>query len=99
MLDVAVEIRSVLNVGSANRGVGDDGSVVLERVANVAVLVGVLTDGVVVELIRVGYIVIPLVAIIFPGNIVGEHGVSDARSRGRWNREHSVVGVCIGESI
>ena len=39
VLDVGVKIRGVLNVGSADSGVGHDGGVVLERIANVAVFV------------------------------------------------------------
>ena len=39
--DVRVEVQCVLDVGVADRGVRHDGRVVLERVADVAVLVGV----------------------------------------------------------
>jgi len=52
---------------------------------NGAVLIRVLSDSAVVQLVRIGNIFVPLVAYIFPGNIVGEHGVSDAWERGRRN--------------
>ena len=65
-LDVAVEIRSVLNVRGADSGIGHDGGVVLEWIANVAVLVRVRADGAVVELIGVRHIVVPLIAVILP---------------------------------
>ena len=52
--DVVVEVGGVLDVGRADGGVGHDGGVVLEGIADVAVLVGVRADGAVVELVRIG---------------------------------------------
>src|ERR1700693_3534454 len=86
-------------MGGANIGVGHDRGVVLERIANVAVLIRVLADGVVVELIGVGQIVVPLVAIVFPRNGVRDQAVTDTRERRRRDGKHCVVGVGVGESI
>src|SRR5271163_381090 len=66
--DVGIQVCSVLDVRLANRFVGHDGSVVLERVADVAVLVRV-GNGLAQEVGRAGSPVVDLVFIL--GNISG----------------------------
>src|SRR5580658_2849537 len=131
LLDVIVEVDRVLDMLGADSRVGHDGGVVLERVADVAVLISVgdgsaewvrradcsVIDFVLVfwdVAVRVGRcryrtggisrlahtsIVVPLVAIILPRNVMGDHVVANARRRRRWNRKYGVergrVGVCV----
>src|SRR6202161_1871133 len=128
--DVRVEVQRVLDVSFADFGIGHDGRVVLKRVANVAVFVGVgdglaervsRARGSVVDLILVfgdvavsderwriaerllwftnPRIVVPLIAVILPGNIVLEKGVTNARCCRGWNREYGVVRRFVSESI
>ena len=65
--DVVVEVERVLHVVGAGVGAGHDLKIVLERVADVAVLVGGFADGAVIELVGIGDVVVPLIAVILPG--------------------------------
>ena len=80
-------------------GVRHDRGVVLERIADVAVLVGVRADGPVVELVGVGDVVVPLIAVVLPGDVVREQVVADAGGRGGRNGEHRVVRVRVGVGV
>ena len=80
-------------------GIGHDRGVVLERIADVAVLIGVRADGAVVELIGIGHVVVPLIAVVLPGNVVREHVVADAGHGGRRNGEDGVVGAGVGIGV
>ena len=49
-------------------------------------LIGVLADCTIVELIGVGDVVVPLIAVVLPGDVLGEQFVTDAteRMRAEW---------------
>src|SRR5579863_1214572 len=128
--DVIVEVAGVLQVRATDSGVGHDGGVVLERVADVAVFVRV-GDGsaetigrahrAVVDLIfvfrdiarflhrwgcaerlggvAVASVVVPLIAVVLPGNALRDEFVTDAGNGGRRNREHGVGGVGVQEGV
>src|SRR5277367_5854680 len=83
----------------ANRRVGHDRGVVLEGVADVAVFVGVFSDGPVVQLIRVVNVVVPLVAVVLPRNLRLEQSVADAGDGRRRDGEDRVVGVGVGVGV
>ena len=69
---------------SANIRIRHGGCVVLERVADVAVLIAAGAIGVVVQFVFVGEILIPLVAVKLPRNIVFVQIVAETgRRRGR----------------
>src|ERR1022692_4936186 len=93
--DFLVKIRDILDVRRTDRGIGHDRRVVLERIANIAVLVGVRADRAVVQLIGVADVVVPLVPEILPRNVGADEAVSDAGRRRRWNREHGILGIGI----
>src|SRR5271154_2611484 len=90
---------------------GHDGSVVLEWVANVAVVVGIRSRCSVVELILVGRdvagrprstyanVVIPLVAVVLPRNFVGVEVIANAGRRRRWNRKRRVIDEGVREGV
>src|SRR5579863_1469328 len=81
------------------RRVRHDGGVVLERVADVAILVGSRAVAPVVELVRVVHVVVPLVAVVFPGGIGVVKVIADAgRGRGRYG-ERRVRRTLIGERV
>src|ERR1700719_669361 len=97
--EVFVEIFGVLQVGGANGGVGHDFGLILERVADVAVLIALGADGAVIELVFIGQVGIPLVAVILPGNTGGHQHVRDGVLLGRRNGERSVGDVVVGVSV
>src|SRR6195952_4900908 len=99
VLDVIVEIGGVLDVSSADSGVFHDRRVVLKRIADSAIFVGILADGTEIELIRIVYVVVPLIAIVLPGNILGDHLVANAPEGRRWNREDGVIRVRVDKGI
>src|SRR5467141_2310861 len=98
--DIAVKIGRVNDVGSANGVVGHDLRLIVERVADVAILVAVRADGAVVELVFVGEVLIPLIAIVFPGDVLFKEHVGDAAlvrpGNRKWSVIHKVVGVGVG---
>src|ERR1700694_1543942 len=89
--DVAVKIGGVNDVGGANGVVGHDLRLIMERVADVAILVAVRTDGAVVELVFVGEELIPLIAIVFPGDVLFKEHVGNAALARPGNRKWSVI--------
>ena len=97
--DVAVEIRRVLDMSRADGGVGHDGGVVLEGIADGAILICLCTKSTVVELIGIRDIVVPLIAVVLPGNIGRDQRVSDTGHGGWRNSERGVgdivVGICV----
>src|SRR6202034_2363820 len=97
--NVRVKVGGVLDMSGADSRIGHDRGVVLEGVADVAVLVGVLADRTIVQLVRIVHIVVPLVAVVLPGNIVLDHVVADAGHRRRRNGEDRVVGIGIGVGV
>ena len=99
VLDVVVEIGRVLDVRGADSGIGHDRGVVLEWIADVAVFVGIRADGPIVQLIGVGHIVIPLIAVIFPGDIGGDQLIANAAHRRGRNCEHGVVRIRVGKRV
>jgi hypothetical protein len=72
-----------------------DRRVVLERIADVAVLVGGRSGRAPVQLVRVVDVVIPLVAIILPGDVACVQAVADAPGRNRRDRERRVARVAV----
>ena len=76
-----------------------DGSVVLERVADVAIFVRVRPIGSIIQLVWVVDVVVPLIAIVLPRNAVGVEVVADAGRRGGWNRKRSVRGILVDIGI
>src|SRR5258708_2367029 len=97
--DIAVKIGGVNDVGSANGVVGHDLRLIMERVADVAVLVAVRADGAVVELVFVGEVPIPLIAIVFPGDVLFKEHVGDAALVRPGNRKRSVIRKVIGVGV
>src|SRR5271156_1483580 len=105
--DVGVKVGRILDVRLADCGVGHDRSIVLERVANVAVLVR-SGDGLaqrisraycaVVDLIWVSDVVVPLIAVVLPRDVGLDQRIADAGYWRRWNREDGVefAGIGIG---
>ena len=83
----------------AHSVVGHDRGLVLERVADVAVLVAIRANRSVVELVLVGEILVPLVAVILPGNVVIDQHIGDVPLARRGNREWSVVDVVVGVGV
>ena len=76
-----------------------DRGVELEGIADSAVFIGVFANGAEIQLVWVGYIVIPLIAVILPRDIPLDHYVANAGYRGRRNGEDGVVLVFVGEGI
>jgi hypothetical protein len=76
--DIRVQVDRVLDVRLHLLRMRHDGRVVLERVADVAVLVGVRAVGAVVQLVRIVDVVVPLVAVILPGDVLLVERVADA---------------------
>ena len=76
-----------------------DGRVVLERVADVAIFVGVRPIGSIIELVWVGDVVVPLIAVVLPRNAVGVEVIADAGRRRRRNRERRVGGILVDIGI
>src|SRR5580700_10278255 len=99
ILYIAVKIRRVFEMGGPDRGVGHDRSVVLERVADVAVLVTLRTHLAIVKLVFVLQILIKLIAIVLPRNTLREQRITDVRDSGRRNRKWSVGHIMIGVRI
>src|SRR6266481_2421165 len=97
--DITVKISGVNDVGSANGVVGDDLRLIMERVADVAILVAVRADGAVVELVFVGEVPIPLIAIVFPGDVLFKEHVGDAALVRPGNRKRSVIHKVIGVGV
>src|SRR5467141_32992 len=97
--DVIVKIGGVNNVGGANGIVGHDLRLIMERVADVAILVAVRADGAVVELVLVGEVLIPLIIVGLPRDVVFKHYVSDAALVRGWNGERCVVNKAVGVGI
>src|SRR5215469_14225731 len=97
--DIVVKIRGVLKVRVTNLLVGHDLSLILETVANVAVLIAGGANGAVVELVLVAEILVPLVAIGFPGHAIFQQNVADAALPGWRDCERSVVGITIGVGV
>src|SRR6266478_8472294 len=97
--DIAVKIGGVNDVGSANGVVGHDLRLIMERVADVAILVAVRADGAVVELVFVGEVLIPLIVVGFPRDVVFKQYVSDAALVRPGNRKWSVIHKVIGVSV
>ena len=59
----------------------------------------VRADGPVVELVGIGHIVVPLIAVILPRDIGRDEVVSNARDGGRWNGENGVVRIGVRERV
>src|ERR1700688_814042 len=98
-LEVLVQVFGVLQVCGADGGVGHDFGFVLEGVANVAVLIAFGADGSVVELILIGQVRVPLVAVILPGDVSCHQHVRDGVLFSGRNGERSVVDVVIGVGV
>src|ERR1700736_3761207 len=77
-LDVFVQVFGVLQVCVADGGVGHDFGLVLEGVADVAVLVALGSHGSVVNLVFIVEVGIPLSAVMLPGNAGCHQHVGDA---------------------
>src|SRR5579872_1210010 len=118
--DVGVQAAGAGNVGKvrgADSRVGHDGGVVLKRIANVAVLIGILdgktgsvigrTDRSVIEAVfvfrdtqrRIARIVVPLIAVILPGDAMGVKVIANAGRGGGRNGENRVGRAGIQEGI
>ena len=97
--NIVVQVRGVLDMRLADVRIGHDRGVVLERVADVAVLVALLTDRPVVELVRIGHVVVPLVPVVLPRNMRRQEAVADAGRGGGWNGEHGVVRIGVGVGV
>src|ERR1700731_2947714 len=97
--DIAVKFGGVNDVGGANGVVGHDLRLIVERVADVAILGAVWADGAVVELVFVGEVLIPLIAIVFPGDVLFKELVGDAALVRPGNRKWSVVHKVIGVGV
>src|SRR5438445_2679053 len=97
--DIAVKIGGVNDVGGANGVVGHNLRLIVERVADVAIRVAVRADGAVVELVFVGEVLIPLIAVIFPGDVLFKEHVGDAALVRPGNRKRSVIHKVIGVSV
>ena len=99
-LDVGVEIGRVLDVrrrtfaGLAMMDVSYWNGLQMLQYSSVFA-----PDRPVVELVGVRDVVVPLVAVILPRNIGGDHGIANAPYRRRWNRKHGVVRVRVYERI
>src|SRR5580658_1224482 len=81
------------------RRVRHDGRVVLERIADVAILIRIGAVGPEIELIRIGYVVVPLITVVFPGDIGIVEVITNARRRRRRNRERRVGWALVDEGI
>src|SRR6202044_2899041 len=57
------------------------------------------TDRPIVQLIGVGHVVIPLIAVVLPRDLALQKAVTDATSRRRRNRKYGVVFVCVRVGI
>src|SRR6266566_7750997 len=97
--DITVEIGGVNDVGRANGIVGHDLRLIMERVADVAILVALRADRAVVELVFVGEVLIPLIVVGFPRDVVFKQYVSDAALVRPRNRKRSVIHKVIGVSV
>src|SRR5712664_509273 len=97
--DVTVKIVGVNDMGGAKGIVGHDLRLILKRVADVAILVAVRADGAVVELVLVGEELIPLIAVVFPRDVLFEEHVGDAALARGWNGERRVVNKAVGVSV
>src|SRR6266566_5871652 len=97
--DITVKIGGVNDVGGANGIVGHDLRLIVERVADVAILVAVRADRAVVELVFVGEVMIPLIAIVFPGDVLFKEHVGDAALVRPRNRKWSVIHKAFGVSV
>src|ERR1700736_2910386 len=98
-LDVFVEVLGVLQVRGADGGVGHDFGLVLEGVADIAVLIALGSHGSVVNLVFIVEVGIPLSAVMLPGNAGCHQHVGDAVLFGGGNGEGSVRDVVIGVSV
>src|SRR5215472_18248079 len=97
--DVLIELVGVEDVRRSNSRVSHDLRLVLESVADIAVLIALLPDRSVVLLIFVGEIGIPLIVVALPRNVVLQHHIRDTALRSWRNRERSVVGICVGVGV
>jgi hypothetical protein len=79
--------------------IGHDLGLVLESIADIAVLVAQGTDLSIIKLILIAQIAVPLIVVALPGNVVFQQDVPDAPLRGWGDRERGVVGVCVGVSV
>src|ERR1700688_4416775 len=98
-LEVFVEVLGVLQVRGADGGVGHNFGLVLERVADVAVLIALGADGAVIELVFIAQVGVPLVAVILPGDAGFHQHVGDAVLFSGRNGERSVVDVVVGVGV
>src|SRR5580765_1678061 len=97
--DVFVEIDRVFQVLGADGGVGHDLRLVLERIADVAVLIAGRADRTVVQLVFVAEVGVPLVAVVFPGDARFKEHVGDAALVDRRNGERGVEDVVVGIGV
>src|SRR6516164_2314185 len=103
--DIFVKIRGVLKVSVTNFVVGHDLGLILETVADIAILIAVGANGAVVELVLVARIpvaagvLVPLVAVGFPGHATFQQNVADAALLGWRDCERSVMGIAIGVGV
>src|SRR5215472_9162017 len=93
VVDVLVEMIHVHDVAGTYVLVGHDLLLILESVADVAVLIALWANFSKVELIRIVDIAVPLIVVALPGDIVGEHHVGDAALRGARNGEWRIVRI------
>jgi hypothetical protein len=73
--------------------------VVLERIADIAVFVGKRSVRAVVQLVGIVDVIVPLVAVVFPRDVIRGEMIADAPGRRGWNRERRVGGILIDEGI
>ena len=90
-LDVFVEVFGVLQVRGADGGVGHNLGLILEGVADVAVLVALGSHGSVVNLVFIVEVGILLSAVMLPGNAGCHQHVRDAVLFGGGNGKRSVA--------
>ena len=76
-----------------------DGRVVLEGVADVAILVGIRPIGSTIELVGIVHVVVPLIAIVLPGDLVGVQVVADAGHRRGRNRKGRIGGILVDVGV
>src|SRR5215472_9780412 len=84
---------------STHRIIGHNLRLILERVADVAVLVAGGTHRSIVQLILVGQIRVPLVAVILPRHVVLQHHVCDAALARPWDGERRVARIRVRISV
>src|ERR1700730_18369194 len=98
-LDVFVKVHGIFQVRGADGGVGHDFGLVLEGVADVAILIALGSHGSVVNLVFIVEVGIPLSAVMPPGNASCHQHVRDAVLFSGGNGERSVRDVVIGVSV